>query len=71
MAVRERKRCAKGGGPSRISFHLNEARFDAPLAQAGATLIRAAFRELVEIDAGTLRKEVPASISPRPPGRLG
>lgn len=51
-------------GPSCISFHLKAAE----LARA---LIRAAFRELVESDAGTLRKEVPASLSPRPPGRLG
>ena len=36
-----------------------------------APLIRAAFRGLVKSDAGTLRKEVPASLSPWPPGRLG
>ena len=36
-----------------------------------APLIRTAFRGLVESDAGTLRNEVPASLSPRPPGRLG
>ena len=35
-----------------------------------APLIRAAFRGLVKSDAGTLRKEVPASLSPRPPGGL-
>lgn len=33
-----------------------------------APLIRAAFRGLVISDAGTLRDEVPASLSPRPPG---
>lgn len=33
-----------------------------------APLIRATFRGLVKSDAGTLRKEVPASLSPRPPG---
>lgn len=40
-------------------------------AEPARALIRVAFRGLVESDAGTLRKEVPASLSPRPPGRLG
>lgn len=53
----------EGRRPSCISFESgpNPAR----------ALIRVAFRGLVESDAGTLRKEVPASLSPLPPGRLG
>ena len=45
-----------------VLFHLKAARI------LRAPLIRAAFRGLVESDAGTLRNEVPASLSPRPPG---
>lgn len=37
-------------------------------ASRRAPLIRAAFRGVEESDAGTLRNEVPASLSPRPPG---
>jgi len=41
-----------------FSFHLKAA-------EPARALIRVAFRGLVESDAGTLRKEVPASLSPR------
>lgn len=60
---RMKKRSTKGGGPFML-FHLKATRI------RRAPLIRDAFWGLVKSDAGTLRNEVPASLSPLPPGGL-